>query len=250
MGKIAQYARVLLTPALDFALPPRCAGCGIIVEAPDRFCTSCWSGLDFLTEAGCLRCGIPMDLSGQVCAPCMAEPPQHDGVRAAVAYGDVARVVAIRLKHGRRTGLARLMAKAMVRRLPDDTDVIIPVPLHRWRIWNRGFNQSMLVAQEMKQFAPSSASFVIAPHTLLRQKSTPMLGGLGRKERAKSVRGAFAVPPDQRAIIHDRHVVLIDDVYTSGATANACALALKRAGASRVTILCWARVLPDRETGD
>jgi ComF family protein len=245
MEKIAKMARTMFAPAIDFALPPRCAGCGTIVGAPDQFCTPCWSGLHFLTEAGCLRCGIPMDLPGQVCAPCMAEPPRHDGVRAAVAYGEVARSVAIRLKHGRRTGLARLMAKAMVRRMPEDAEVLIPVPLHRWRIWSRGFNQSMLVAREIERLAPSPSAISISAHTLIRKKSTPMLGGLGRKERARAVRGAFSVAPEQRASVHDRHVLLIDDVYTSGATANACALALKRAGASRVTILCWARVLPD-----
>ena len=144
MANFARIVQSLTRPVLDYALPPRCAGCGAIVPEPDRFCTDCWSGLDFLTSQGCLRCGVPMEIPGQVCAPCMAEPPRHDGVRAAVAYGDVARQVALKLKHGRRIGLSRLMAKSMSRRLPEDAALLIPVPLHRWRIWHRGFNQSMI----------------------------------------------------------------------------------------------------------
>lgn len=243
MAKIALIALRLVRPVLDYALPPRCAGCGVIVPEPDRFCTECWSGLDFLTSVGCLRCGIPMEVPGQVCGPCMADPPRHDGVRAAVIYGDVARQVALKLKHGRRIGLSRLMARAMARQLPDDADLLIPVPLHRWRIWQRGFNQSMLVADLLSKGRDIPAH----PAILTRKKSTPMLGGLGRKERAKAVRGAFAVAAEHRAVLRDKHVVLIDDVYTTGATANACALALKRAGAARVTIVCWARVLVDEK---
>jgi ComF family protein len=243
MANFAQIAQNLIRPVLDYALPPRCAGCGVIVPTTNQFCMDCWSGLDFLTSEGCLRCGLPMEIPGQVCAPCMADPPRHDGVRAAVIYGDVARQVALKLKHGRRIGLSRLMAKAMVRRLPEGADMIMPVPLHRWRIWQRGFNQSMLVADHLTAMSQLPAYSAI----LIRKKSTPMLGGLGRKERAKAVRGAFAVLPKAGAMLRDKHVVLIDDVYTTGATANACALALKRAGAARVTIVCWARVLVDEK---
>ena len=182
-----------------------------------------------------------MDVEDLVCGPCLAHPPSHDGVRAAVCYGGVASDIAVRLKHGRRIGLAKLMAQAMARHVPPERGLMVPIPLHRWRLWSRGFNQSMLMARELKRLTGQP----INPDVLVRQKQTPMLGGLGAKERANVMRGVFKVPAEARPIVRDAHILLIDDVYTSGATANAAALALKRAGAARVTLLCWARVIKE-----
>lgn len=229
----------LLSPALDFALPARCAGCGTIVSDDGRLCGRCWQSLEFLTGGGCDLCGVPLPESGPRCAQCLAAPPIHDGARAAVVYGEVSRHIALRLKHGRRIGLARQMAALMSRQLPGDADLLIPVPLHRWRIWSRGFNQSALIAGHLARRTGIPASL----ETLKRVKPTPLLRGLSARSRSAAVRGAFAVPAPARDRIKGRHLVLVDDVYTSGATANACARVLKRAGASRVTLLSWARVL-------
>jgi ComF family protein len=225
----------------DFALPPRCAGCGALVSDVARLCLDCWQSIDFLTGTGCTRCGVPMEIAGQVCGPCIASPPRHDGVRAATLYGGIAREVAVRLKHGRRIGLARLMANAMARLAEGDEGgrLLVPVPLHRWRIWRRGFNQSALIARHLAE----ATGIDFAPHALTRVKQTPILAGLGAKQRAEALRGAFKVLPERRTLVRDRHILLIDDVYTSGATGNAAALALKRGGASRVTLICWARVI-------
>jgi ComF family protein len=182
-----------------------------------------------------------MELEGLVCGPCIAHPPSHDGVRAAVQYGGVASDIAVRLKHGRRIGLAKLMAQAMVRHVPAEQVVMIPVPLHRWRLWRRGFNQSLLMARELNRLSGQPVS----QDLLMRTRATPSLGGLGAKERAAAMRGVFKVPAIARAQLRDAHILLIDDVYTSGATANAAALALKRAGAAQVNILCWARVIKE-----
>ncbi len=234
-------ARQALDHIIDFALPPRCAGCGTIVGEGRTICLECWNGLTFITGRGCLRCGLPMEVDGLVCGPCLQHPPNHDGASAAVRYGGVASEIAIRLKHGRRIGLAKLMAKVMARHVPATPVVMVPVPLHRWRIWSRGFNQSLLVTRELRKLTGQSLNF----ECLVRTKSTPMLGGLGARDRAQALRGAFKVPLEQRAVVRDATILLIDDVYTSGATANAAALALKRAGAARVTLLCWARVIKD-----
>ena len=185
---------------------------------------------------------------GARCGACLADPPRHAGVRAAVAYGPVARTLALRLKYGRRTAFAETAARQTARLLPDDADLIVPVPLHRWRIWQRGFNQSALMAQSL-----SKASGVPADLTVLtRPKATPPLRGLGARGRAKAVAGAFHIQAPVR--VKGRAVVLIDDVYTSGATADGCTRVLLRAGAKSVTILCWARVLNDDDhlpgTGD
>ena len=233
---------VLLRAARDFALPARCPGCGVVVEGDDRFCLDCWSKLEFLSAGGCDLCGVPMGDApdGMVCGRCLAEAPSHDGVRAAVGYCDIARGVALKLKYSGRPAMARLIAAQLARHFDHEPgDLLIPVPLHRWRIWSRGYNQSALIARSLSRRTRA----VVAIDALMRIKRTPILRGLGASERTKVVRGAFVVRKESKARIMGQHVWLVDDVYTSGATANACAKALKRAGAARVTILCWARVL-------
>ncbi len=177
-----------------------------------------------------------------MCASCMAVPPRHDGVWAAVWYEDVSRAVVLKLKHGRKPGMARTIGRYLARFDTAMEDAILaPVPLHRWRIWSRGYNQSLLIARSIP------GDRYIVPDLLIRTRATPMLRGLGRQERAKAVRGAFVVNTAHREKIKGRTICLVDDVHTSGATIEACATALKRAGAARVTALCWARV-PDDTT--
>ncbi|MEA3038659.1 MAG: hypothetical protein QOE79_1172 [Sphingomonadales bacterium] len=235
--------RFLASSAVDFALPPRCPACGIIVSDPHRFCLACWQALTFLGDPCCVRCGLPFEYGGEgeaECGGCLAEPPPFDRLRAAVAYGEVARGVALKLKHGGRPGIAETFAPFMLRHLAAPADaLLVPVPLHRWRIWRRGYNQAALIAAALAR-----RSGLVAAHDVLRRtRATPMLRGLGRRERALAVRGAFKVSEEGRAGLRGRPVVLVDDVYTSGATARACARTLKRAGAASVEVLCWARVI-------
>ncbi len=187
-----------------------------------------------------------MAVAGQVCGPCLQTMPSHDGVNAAVAYGPVAREIAIRLKHGRRIGFARLMAQSMARTVTDKKALMLPVPLHRWRIWHRGFNQSLYLANHIARLTGNS----VRHDLLLRTKPTPVLGGLSGKARAKALQGAIKVPRHARPLLLNQNIYLVDDVYTSGATANACARALKRAGAARVEIVCWARVLREEDVSN
>jgi len=234
-----------LRAAVDFALPPRCPGCGTIVAGDDSFCEPCWSSLDFLSGPGCAACNVPLEVGlgeDALCATCLAEPPAHDGVRAAVAYGPVARALVLKLKHGRRIGMARVIGRHLARAAADEPGaMLVPVPLHRWRIWRRGFNQSALLAEQVSRRTGQP----VRTDLVERTKATPMLGGLGRAGRARALRGAFAVPSEKRAELKSRTVLLVDDVYKSGATAGACARVLKRAGAAQVIVLCWARVLND-----
>lgn len=227
------------------ALPPRCPACGEVVDADHRFCARCWGQLTLIAPPWCATCNLPFEFDRgpeAQCGQCLAEPPVHDGVRAAVAYGPAARTLALKLKYGRRTAYAATAARLMARLMPADAELLVPVPLHRWRIWGRGFNQAALVARAL-----SRRSGVPVEIDLLRRvKATPVLRGLGPRGRAKAVAGAFAPAPGAREALEGRAVVLVDDVHTSGATTDACVRILKRAGAARVTILCWARVLdPD-----
>ena len=246
-GAGAAAARLVLRQLLDFALPPRCAACGDIVTEPHSFCLACWQSLGWLGEPCCVRCGLPFDYGSPgepvECAGCLADPPRFERLRAAVAYGEIARKVALKLKYGGRPSVAETLARFMARQLARPADgedwLLVPVPLHRWRIWRRGYNQSALVATALARRAGLETRLDL----IRRVKRTPPLRGMGPRERRETVRGAFKVEPRQKETLKGRPVLLVDDVYTSGATANACAAVLRRAGAARVDILCWARVV-------
>jgi ComF family protein len=243
MHAAASLARSALRPILDFALPPRCPGCGAVTDEPHRFCLTCWTALTFLGEPCCARCALPFDYgegAEVICGRCLAEPPAYDRLRAAVAYGDMARAVALKLKYGGRPGVAETMARFMERHLDPSADpVLAPVPLHRWRIWRRGYNQAALIAGALARRAGLEARLDL----IERVKATPVLRGMSPRERKHAVRAAFRVNPKRKAALKGKAVILVDDVYTSGATANACARILRRAGAARVDVLCWARVV-------
>lgn len=250
--RLLRLLRAVGRAVVDYALPPRCPGCGTIVDGDRQFCLGCWSSLDFLDGAACARCSIPLPTAvagtGVECGACMADPPSFSGAPAAVAYGPVARTVALRLKYGRRTGHARLMAGLMARKLlalGDPADMLlIPVPLHRWRLWSRGFNQAAMIADALARQTGVPRDH----HLLLRKKSTAALRGKGRREREKIVAGAFGLAADARAHVARRHLVLIDDVHASGATLRSAAKVLHRSGAAQVSALTWARVVPDALT--
>lgn len=234
---------------VDYALPPRCPGCGLIVGGDGQFCLDCWTSLQFLDGPACTRCSIPLPaaIPGQPveCGACLADAPPFEGAPSAVAYGPVARTVALRLKYGRRMGHARLMARLMQRPMAalvgEGDALLIPIPLHRWRLWSRGFNQAGLIADELTRLGGVPHDH----HLLRRARATPSLRGKGRRERERVVAGAFALAADAKARAAGRHLVLIDDVHASGATLRAAARVLKRSGAARISALTWARVVPD-----
>ena len=243
MADAILWGRRAIDAVVRFALPSRCPGCGVVTERDHEFCLRCWSALDFLTGPLCRCCGMPFEIApgaDALCGACHADPPAYDRMRAAVAYGPIARALALKLKYGRRPGIAHMMARHMRRYLPDDGEwLMAPVPLHRWRIWRRGYNQSALMARALA----TEAGHMLALDLIERIRPTPVLRGLGPAGREKAVRGAFAIR--NGAQIKGRSVILVDDVYTTGATVRACAKLLKRAGAAQVTVLCWARVVRD-----
>ncbi|MGZ3198409.1 MAG: ComF family protein [Croceibacterium sp.] len=235
-----------VAPLIDLIYPPRCPLCGEGLAAQGGLCSSCWQELAIPGESACALCQRPFAdhmPDGTICAPCLAEPPRHDGIAAGTLYNDASRKLVLAFKHGRRIALAPMLARLVAARLPqlDGEWRAVPVPLHRWRLWRRGFIQSALLAQEIARL--SGAQVLV--DGLVRRKATPVLGGLGRKARARALSGAIAVNPHRAAKISGAQVVLVDDVMTSGATSDACVSALKRAGAKKVVVACFARVLDE-----
>jgi ComF family protein len=238
--------RQSLAPLVDLVFPPRCPLCGDGIGGQTGLCSACWGELAIPGEPACVACGRPfgdMVPDGGTCAPCLAEPPRHDGIAAATLYNDASRKLVLSLKHANRIALAPMMGGLMAARLPAVGEgwLLVPVPLHRWRLWKRGYNQ----AAELARAIAARNGARLAVDTLVRRKATPSLGGLGKLARKRALSGAIAVRESRRSALQGANVVLVDDVLTSGATSAACVSALKRAGARLVIVSCFARVLDE-----
>src|SRR3979490_866958 len=230
--------------ALDIALPTLCVSCREPVDG-EGVCAKCWAKLSFIARPFCPRLGIPFvydpgpDLLSM---EAIANPPAYQRARAAVRYDEVARTLVHALKYQDRTDLAPAMGRWMARaghELLQGADVLVPVPLHWRRGWSRRYNQSGALARSIER----QAGVKMASEALRRVRPTQQQIGLSRSERASKVQGAFKVAADRTADIQGRRLVLIDDVLTSGATADACARALLRAKAASVDVLVFARVV-------
>jgi len=232
--------------ALDLLYPPLCIGCRGQVAEPGNLCAACWQNIDFLDGPACQCCGLPFDLdpgSDTLCAACLADPPAFDHARAVMRYNEKSRGPILALKHADRLDLAPAFARwldRVGRSFLDEADVIVPVPLHRGRLWSRRYNQAAELARALGQ----SSGKPVKPTALCRIRATPSQGAMpSATARRRNMRGAFEVPPEQQSAVKGRAVLLVDDVLTTGATADACARALKRAGVRKVSVLALARVV-------
>ncbi|MCA6118904.1 ComF family protein [Bradyrhizobium sp. WSM 1738] len=230
--------------ALDIALPTQCVSCREPVDG-EGVCASCWARLSFIAPPYCPRLGIPFvyDPGPELLSmEAIASPPAYQRARAAVRYDDVARTLVHSLKYQDRTDLAPAMGRWMARagkELLEEADVLVPVPLHWRRGWSRRYNQSGALARVISR----QSGVKLAAEALRRIRSTEQQIGLSRPQRAANVQGAFKVAPERSHDIAGRRVIVVDDVLTSGATADACARALLRAKAAQVDVLVFARVV-------
>lgn len=236
----------LAAGALDLLLPPRCLGCGAPVERQGGLCADCWAPLRFLQPPCCDRCAWPLQQGGpgaELCPVCVAKPPPWDRCRAALAYDEASRGLVLRFKHAERIEAAATFARwlaAAGRDLVADAELILPVPLHRWRLLRRGYNQSALLARHLARLCGVPWS----PALLRRRRATPSQQGLGAAARRANITAeVFAVPARRRPALVGRRVLLVDDVLTTGATLGACSRVLRAAGCARVDVLVLARVV-------
>jgi ComF family protein len=243
-ARLAQGLRASLRLGLDTALPPLCPSCRDLVT-DNGLCPTCWSKLAFIAPPYCPRLGIPFAYDpgpGILSMQAIADPPAYQRARAAVRYDDVARKLVQAFKYGDRLDLSPLLGRWMSRAGQDlfaGADALVPVPLHWRRLWARRFNQSAALAEAISR----ESGIAVAHAPLRRVKATAQQVGLSRAERATNVQGAFRVAPSAKGEVTGRRLILIDDVLTSGATSDACARALLRAGAAQVDVLVFARVV-------
>ena len=231
----------------DLVYPPTCLACHVLTDNMGTLCPSCWKKVRFIDRPFCEVLGTPFAIDqpdGTLSPAAIADPPPFRRSRCVVDYGDISRKLVQGLKYNDRTDLAPWMAGWMVRAGAEslrDCDVIVPVPLHATRFFTRMFNQSAELARKVSEQGNVSYD----PSLLKRVKRTKRQVGLQRNARQDNVRGAFAVPEDKRIAVAGKRILLIDDVYTTGATIKAATKALLKAGAASVDVLTFARVLSD-----
>jgi len=231
----------------DFVYPPACAACGIMTSGHRGLCAECWAGVRFIERPYCEVLGSPFshDLGGGILsAQAIADPPPFDRLRSAAVHDEAVRNLVHGLKYRDRVDLAPMMAGWMLRASDgavEACDAIIPVPLHRSRMLSRKFNQ----AAELARYLACLSGKPLAPATLLRVKRTEQQVGLGARAREENVRGAFAIARGRENDVFGKRIVLVDDVYTTGATVAAATRVLRKAGASDITVLTFARALQE-----
>ncbi len=235
----------ILNAAAHFITPSLCANCHNSVIT-SGLCRDCWGELRFISHDACSQCGVPFIYKTLLtkCGECLRDPPDVDATIAAAVYGGVIRDLVIGLKHGDRQDIAPVLAHLMAPKampLLHDADVILPLPLHRQRFFTRRFNQSAELARHIMKIGDIPPTRMNT-HILIRHKHTEPQGRKSKNQRIAAMRNAFHVPDQYINLVKDKHIVIVDDVMTTGASIGAASKTLKRHGAKMVSAIVAARV--------
>lgn len=244
-GAGARAGGKLVSGLLDLLLPHRCLSCDTGVSEGPGLCPPCWAKVRFVEAPWCESCGRPFEIDpqdGLLCGACLADTPLFDRARAAMIYDEASRPLVTGFKYADRTDFARAFGgwlERVGRDVLEEADYLVPVPLHPWRLWMRRYNQAGILASALSR----ETMIPVLHDGLLRVRHTRQQVGLTASRRRRNVAGAFRANPRRANDLRDAHIVLIDDVVTSGATISACLRALKRQKPASMSVLSLARTM-------
>ena len=251
-GAAGKSISVCSNACINFLVPPRCANCNQISAHQTGICAACWNQIRFIERPYCEIMGTPFSVDlgeGTLSTQAIADPPPFARLRSAMIYDDIARRLISRFKFSDRIDLAPFIASVMARagnELIEDANIIIPLPLHRWRLHSRRFNQAAELARLIhKKTRPNNPALAFLPMALSRNRNTRQQIGLTKDGRRRNVAGAFLVPTSMKPQLAQQRILLVDDIYTSGASVISATKALLRGGAASVDVLTFARVHSD-----
>ena len=248
MERLVALGRGVAAGAIDLVLPPSCLACDAPVGAAGALCPDCWNRVSFIGRPCCARCGLPFAIEAAqdaICGDCARVPPVYDRARAAFLYEGAGRELILAFKMADRSWLAPRLATWLQRAaapLLPDADLVVPVPLHRWRLLARRFNQAAVLAGLLAREVDAA----VVPDLLVRTRRSPPQTRLSGAARRRNVRGAFGVRRSFASLVAGRNILLVDDVLTTGATVSACTRVLRKAGAARIDVVTLARAMPGR----
>ncbi|MER2520924.1 MAG: ComF family protein [Bdellovibrionales bacterium] len=243
LSQLSTTANGMTQAFLDLLFPPLCLSCGTVVGTNGALCPRCWQNVSFIAPPLCHGCGMPFEIpmnDKELCPDCKDKPHIFASARASFLYDTKSRKIVLGFKHGDQTHAAQALASWIYHAGEPywrEADIIAPVPLHRWRLLKRRYNQSALLAKALSNLAKKP----VCMQTLVRTRATDSQGHRTRKQRQENVAGAFAVQKKYQTKIQNACVVLIDDVMTTGATLDECARTLISSGAKKVYALTLAR---------
>ncbi len=243
---INQKINMLRKKIINWFIPPRCLQCGDTILEAHQLCADCWKKIDFITKPFCFICGYPLTLENQfdICESCSHKKPIYECARSIFIYKTEGKKLILRFKHADTTELAPLFAQMLFHQAQDyfkDIDYMIPVPLHWTRLFKRRYNQAALLCLCLKKVEPNLPYY--APYFLRRVKRTESQGRKTAEKRKLNLESAFIVPIRYQKNLQGKTILLIDDVMTSGATAEECSRVLYTAGCASVKVLTIAKVL-------
>ncbi len=243
MAPLSKYAKTLINNAVDAVLPPRCVMTGNVVPVQGMLAPKAWAELDFIADPFCAACGFPFDFATEkesLCGTCLADRPPFETARSAVKYNDASRSLILGFKHGDKTHAVTAFMPWLKRAGADvlaQADFLVPVPLHKRRLISRRYNQAAIIAFMLGK----ETNISVVPDMLTRTRHTPSQGHLKAKERFQNVKKAFSF--NSKYQVKGKTIILIDDVYTTGATVQECTDVLLKNGAAKVHVLTLARVV-------
>jgi ComF family protein len=233
----------MISRFFNIIFPPKCLNCNVIIGEVGGLCSLCFEKINFTTSPSCAICAFPFeyDLGEEaLCAACINHKPAYDKAFTVFTYNEHSKELIHKFKFADQTYATPYFANWIKRAAKDaleDADIIIPVPLHKLRLYKRMYNQSALLAKAIARISNVKYN----PYILKRIRNTTPQSGLSQKQRQGNVKNAFAINPKQLAAIKGKNIILIDDVMTTGATIEECCKILRKAGVSKIYVVTLAR---------